>query len=108
MRTGGFSGRSRGLSPEVPVLSSQDILEPILRRGAEATGLAELRFGHEAGEIATGTSADDDRVVVAVTERSTGRTYEVEAECLIAADGAGSATRSQLGIEMDGPQRIGH
>ncbi len=108
MRTGGFSGPTRSVSPEFPVLSSQDVFEPILRRGVVATGLAEVRFGHEAGEISAGTRADDDRVVVAVTERSAGRSYEVEAEYLIAADGAGSPVRSQLGIEMDGPQRIGH
>jgi len=108
MRTAGFSGRAGSVSPEIPLLSSQDIFEPIMRRGAETTGLAELRFGHEAGRIECGTSADDDRVIVTVTERSSGRTYEVEAEYLIAADGAESAVRRQLGIELEGPQGLGH
>jgi 2-polyprenyl-6-methoxyphenol hydroxylase-like FAD-dependent oxidoreductase len=108
MQTKGFSGRGPGVSPEVPLLSSQDIFEPIMRRGAEATGLAELRFGHEARRIRRGTSADDDRAVVGVTERSTGRQYEVEAEYLIAADGADSAVREQLGIVRQGPLGLGH
>jgi len=108
MPTAGFSGRGPSVSPEIPLLSSQDIFEPIMRRGAEATGLAELRFGHEAGLIESGWSADDDCVVVAVTERTSGRTYQVEAEYLIAADGAESAIRRQLGIALEGPQGLGH
>ena len=108
MRTAGFSGPGPAVSPEVPLLSSQDVFEPIMRRGAEATGLCDLRFGHEAGPITCGASPDDDRAVVQVTERKTGRTYEVEAEYLIAADGVASATRAQLGIGLVGPQGIGH
>src|ERR1700752_2456076 len=59
MRTGGFTGPGRDVSPEVPLLSSQDVFEPVLRRGAEATGLAELRFGHEAGRVENGAAPDD-------------------------------------------------
>ena len=92
----------------MPVLSSQDVFEPIFRRGAEATGLAELRFGHEANDIERGTLPGDDRVVVSITERATGRSYRVEAEYLVAADGASSPTRAQLGIEMEGLRAFGH
>jgi 2-polyprenyl-6-methoxyphenol hydroxylase-like FAD-dependent oxidoreductase len=108
MPTRGFSGSSRKISPEVPLLSSQDVFEPILRRGAEATGLAELRFGHEAEHVDCGLAAADDRVVVTVRERSTGKRYQVEAEYLIAADGAASTVRGQAGVEMEGPKGIGH
>jgi len=108
MPTAGFSGRGPDVSPEIPLLSSQDVFEPILRRGAEATGLAELRFGHEACRIERGASPDDDRVVLTVIERSTNRTYQVEGEYLIAADGAESAVRNQLEIQLDGPQGLGH
>jgi 2-polyprenyl-6-methoxyphenol hydroxylase-like FAD-dependent oxidoreductase len=108
MPTRGFSGSGRRVSPEIPLLSSQDVFEPIMRRGAEATGLAELRFGHEVEQIDAGTSADDDRVIVTVSDRSSGKRYQVEAEYLIAADGAASTIRNQLGIEMDGPKGIGH
>src|SRR5437867_10109330 len=34
MPTSGFSGPGTDISPEVPLLSSQDVFEPILRRGA--------------------------------------------------------------------------
>jgi putative polyketide hydroxylase len=108
MPTGGFSGPGPDVSPEVPLLSSQDVFEPILRRGAETSGIAELRFAHEAGRVETGGDAADDRVILAVRERPTGRTYRVEAEYLIAADGGDSGVREQLGIELDGPRGLGH
>jgi len=108
MPTEGFTGPGPGVSPEVPLLSSQDVFEPILRRGAEATGLAELRFGHEAERIEIGGGAEDDRVVLAVRERAGGRTYRVEGEYLLAADGSASDIRTQLGIELDGPRGLGH
>lgn len=108
MRTAGFSGPGRRVSPEIPLLSSQDIFEPILRRGAEATGLADLRFGHRAGRIVSGAADDDDRIVLKVTERANGREYEIEAEYLIAADGTASSIRQQLTIGLVGPQGLGH
>jgi 2-polyprenyl-6-methoxyphenol hydroxylase-like FAD-dependent oxidoreductase len=108
MPTKGFAGPGPAVSREVPILSSQDIFEPILRRGAEATGLAELRFGHEASAVERGTLPGDDRVVVSVTERATGRQYRIEADYLVAADGASSPIRAQLGIEMEGLRGIGH
>jgi putative polyketide hydroxylase len=108
MSTAGFSGPGPAVSPEVPLLSSQDVFEPILRRGAEATGLAELRFGHEAERVEIGGGPDDDHVVIAVRERATGRTYRVEAEYLLAADGSASDIRAGLGIELDGPRGLGH
>jgi 2-polyprenyl-6-methoxyphenol hydroxylase-like FAD-dependent oxidoreductase len=108
MRTAGFSGRGPSVSPEIPLLSSQDIFEPIMRRGVEATGLSDVRFGHEAGRIERGAAEDDDRAVVEITERASGRKYEVEAEYLIAADGADSPVRKQLGVPLIGPQGLGH
>ncbi len=108
MPTAGFSGPGRDISPEVPLLSSQDVFEPIFRRGAEATGMADLRFANEAGRLLRGGAPDDDRAVIEVTERATGNRYEVEAEFLLAADGSASGVREQLGIELDGPRGIAH
>jgi 2-polyprenyl-6-methoxyphenol hydroxylase-like FAD-dependent oxidoreductase len=108
MPTAGFSGPGPAVSPEVPLLSSQDVFEPILRRGAEASGLADLRFSHEAGRVEMGAGQDDDHVELTVLERATGRSYRVEAEYLLAADGSASAIREQLGIALDGPRGLGH
>jgi putative polyketide hydroxylase len=104
MPTAGFTGPGADVSPDVPLLSSQDVFEPIFRRGAEATGLSELRFGHDVTHV----DARDDRVVVDVQERATGRGYRVEAEYLLAADGAASGIRDELGITLDGPRGLGH
>ena len=104
MSTAGFTGPGDDVSPDVPLLSSQDVFEPILRRGAEATGLSELRFGHEVGRL----EIHDDRVLVDVSERASGRRYRVEAEYVLAADGAASGIREQLGIALDGPRGLGH
>ena len=108
MPTAGFSGPGRSVSPEVPLLSSQDVFEPILRRGAEATALAELRFGHEAKRLISGASKDDDSIVIEVSEGASGKAYSVEAEYLIAADGYASAIRGRVGIGLEGPQDLGH
>jgi 2-polyprenyl-6-methoxyphenol hydroxylase-like FAD-dependent oxidoreductase len=94
MPTAGFAGSGADVSPEVPLLSSQDVFEPIFRRGAEATGLAALRFGHEVVHV----DAHDDRVVVDVHEQASGRRYRAEGEYLLAADGAASGIRQQLDI----------
>jgi 2-polyprenyl-6-methoxyphenol hydroxylase-like FAD-dependent oxidoreductase len=67
-----------------------------------------VRFGHEATEVERGMLDGDERVLVSVTERATGRSYRVEAEYLVAADGASSPVRAALGIEMDGLRSIGH
>src|SRR5258705_5781559 len=40
MPTKGVAGSGTDVSPEVPILSSPDVFEPILRPGAEANGLA--------------------------------------------------------------------
>ena len=105
MPTAGFSGPGHDVSPEVPLLSSQDVFEPIFRKGAEATGMADMRFGHEAGRLLQGGGPDDDRAVIEVTERATGKRYEVEAEFLLAADGSASGVREQLGDRARRPAR---
>jgi putative polyketide hydroxylase len=104
MPTAGFTGPGAEVSPDVPLLSSQDVFEPIFRRGAEATGLSELRFGHEVTRV----DIHDDRVVVDVRDRASGHDYRVDGEYLLAADGAASGIREQLGIALDGPRGLGH
>lgn len=47
IETQGFEGPGPLISAALPVLSSQDLIEPILQDAAEATGLVDLRFGHQ-------------------------------------------------------------
>ena len=78
------------------LLSSQDRIEPIIRRAAEARG-ALVRFGTALVDI----EQRDDAVVVMVEPR-TGKRETIEAAYVVAADGAASTVRRRLGIEMEG------
>lgn len=96
--TPGFSGLGDHISPEHPVLSSQDRFEPVLLRAAIASGKVTVRFNTEVVRIRDG----DDQVRVEVCDRSTDRRYDVSAPYVIAADGATSRTREDLGIPLVG------
>jgi putative polyketide hydroxylase len=105
MRTVGFSGPGRQLSPDAPVLNAQDVFEPILVRAAQATGLVDVVFGRRVTslrdlgghvEVDIFDSAADD---VPAT---------VRADYVVAADGASSGVRSMLAIEMEGDAALGH
>ncbi len=108
MATLGFSGPGPDVSPEIPLLSSQDVFEPILRRGAEATGLADLRFGHEVIDLPRGGEPDADGATLRVRERASGREYELDSDWVLAADGAASGIRERVGIPLDGERGIAH
>ncbi len=108
MPTQGFVGAGPDISPEVPLLSSQDVFEPILRVGAEATGLADLRFRHELVRLVEGADDGATRVVAEVRDLDRDETFVVEADWLLAADGSNSALREVVEVEMEGPQKLGH
>lgn len=87
-------------SPCTGAAIAQDILEPLLRERARELG-ADLRVGVEVLSF----EQDDDGVTVNVRERATGIECELRASYLIAADGADSTIREQLGIARRG---VGH
>lgn len=76
---------------------SQDILEPVLRQRAEAAGPGRLRFGTALREL----NCDADGVTATI-EDAEGRSEQVRARYLIAADGSQSRIRQQLGIGRRG------
>ena len=80
-------------SPCPWLLSSQDAIEPVLRRHAEAQPSVAVRYGNGVEQL----SQDGDRVTLTLADGST-----VTAGYAIAADGAGSRLRISLGIEMVG------
>jgi 2-polyprenyl-6-methoxyphenol hydroxylase-like FAD-dependent oxidoreductase len=86
-----------GLSPTDRLFLTQVGLEPILRRRAEELG-GEHLFGAELVSFAE----YDDRVVSVIRPRDGGPDLEVTSDYLVAADGAHSTVRRQLGIEMTG------
>ncbi|HEY2058500.1 MAG TPA: FAD-dependent oxidoreductase [Amycolatopsis sp.] len=92
-----------GLTPAEPAVLSQDLLEPVLRRHAEAAG-AVLRFG----TMLESFHDDGDRVTAVLRDLETGATREATVDYLVAADGADSAIRARLGIGRDGPGVLDH
>lgn len=94
--------RSDSVPSEVysPVQGSaiaQDHLEPILRSRASELG-AELRLGAELVSFSHG----EDGVTATLRRRDDGHEYQLRADYLVAADGADSPIRQQLGIARSG------
>ncbi|WP_157250332.1 FAD-dependent monooxygenase [Nonomuraea typhae] len=91
------------LSPCADAILSQDVLEPVLRKHAEALG-ADLRFGTEMASFEHHSGG----VTVTLLDRETGVRTTTEAAYLIAADGAGSGIRAALGIGRSGVGVLEH
>lgn len=89
------------VSPSQSCLCAQDALEPVLRRLAIERG-ADVRFGTELVSF-----TDDGDGVTATVKDHRGEEATVRAAWLIAADGARSPVREQLGIGRDGRGSLG-
>jgi len=85
------------LSPSLKRSCPQDVLEPILRKYAEAYSNARLFFGTEITEVMQNAHA-----VQLSWKRENGSTGVTKAKYVIAADGARSFVREALGIGMAG------
>ncbi len=86
-----------GLSPTSRLFITQVGLEPLLRDRAQELG-AQLHYGTEL----VGFEQHDDGVTAVVRPRDGGPQRSVRAQYLVAADGAHSPVRRQLGVEMLG------
>ncbi|MFT4570771.1 MAG: putative polyketide hydroxylase [Hyphomicrobiaceae bacterium] len=85
-------------------VSSQVILESILKRHADENDLIEVLFGHEKLSL----NQAGDGVDVRVLNRDTGEEMMVQASYVIACDGVHSSTRSECGRKLVGPPAFGH
>ncbi|MCA2185639.1 FAD-dependent monooxygenase [Nonomuraea cavernae] len=108
IETLGFLGPGPEISPALPVMSSQDLIEKILRDAAAATGLVDLRFGHEVTRVVTGWLPEDTEASLEVLDPRSGTAYTISGSALVAADGVDSLVRRQLGIALDGAQAVSH
>jgi putative polyketide hydroxylase len=90
------------VSPCRPAWAPQDHHEPVLLAHLRRLPSATVRFGCEL----TGLSQDHDGVRAVLADRRTGRTSQVGAQYVIAADGAHSRVRELLGIGMAGPDHL--
>ena len=90
------------VSPATGCGCSQDVLEPVLRHRAEAEAAGDLRFHTEL----TDWQADGAGVTGSLLDRTSGQATPFRARYLIAADGAQSRVRRQLGVRMVGETDI--
>jgi 2-polyprenyl-6-methoxyphenol hydroxylase-like FAD-dependent oxidoreductase len=93
----------RDVSPTVRLFITQSLLEPLLRSKAEELG-AELRFSTEMLSF----EQDSKGVTAVIRHRDTGETERIRAKYMVAADGAHSGIRQQLGIALNGRGVLSH
>jgi 2-polyprenyl-6-methoxyphenol hydroxylase-like FAD-dependent oxidoreductase len=87
----------RDVSPTVRLFITQKLLEPLMQQRAVELG-ADLRFATEMISF----EQDADGVTAQIRHRDTGETQTVRAKYMVAADGARSKVREQLGIPYIG------
>src|SRR5262245_40559081 len=104
----GFEGPGPEVSPAEPIMSSQELIEAILLDAVRATGLVDVRFSTEATQLLAGGRPDDDHASVAVRSLVTSAEEQLTGLALVAADGAGSLVRRELGLQLEGDRDLLH
>ena len=94
--------QSRVISSTSPACVPQDHLEPVLLAHARSTGV-RVELGVEVTTVAPAS----DGVRATLRDGATGQVREVRARYLIAADGAHSRVRTELGIPAHGLDALG-
>ncbi|MBO0816368.1 MAG: FAD-dependent monooxygenase [Actinobacteria bacterium] len=89
-------------SPTRPAWVAQDHHEPVMFEHLRTLPSASIRLGCQL----LGVSQDDQLVRATVADAATGTVEDLGASFLIAADGAHSTVREQLGIAMHGPGNL--
>ena len=97
-------GQLTDKSPTVRRIVSQDVVEEALHSHARTLPLIELAFSTEM----TGFRETEAGVVAELRDLGSGETRSCHAAYMVAADGASSSVRRQLGIEMQGPGALSH
>lgn len=91
------------VSPCAGLSVSQDVFESVLREHARGYATARL----QAGTLLESFDVSDTGIETTLLDQTSGRRSRVRARWMIAADGARSGIRRQLGIAMDGPDDLG-
>src|SRR5262249_20107663 len=81
----GFEGPGTAVSPALPIMSSQELIEQILLDAVRASGLVEVRFGVEATRLLAGGGPGDAEAVIEVRDQSTGAVERIAGPALVAA-----------------------
>ncbi|MCJ1337408.1 hypothetical protein MMC09_002690 [Bachmanniomyces sp. S44760] len=98
-----LSGLFASISPVIGTFVTQDMVEPVLVDVARERG-GDVRFNTEC----LGVEQDGNCVTATLKDRESGLTSTVQADYLIAADGAGSPIRTQLKVPVTGRGTMGH
>lgn len=106
--TEGFAGPGPDVSPALALLSSQEKVEKILLDAVRATALVDMRFGTEALRVVKGGGAGDDEAILEVKHRASGKVERLTGPAIVAADGAASHIRGELGVRLEGQQGLSH
>ena len=91
-----------GQTPAWKSLVAQDAVEEEIYKVIEHSNLVQVHFSTEF----VGFEEVDDGVICEIRSVETGRTEHWHAKYLLACDGAGSQTRRNAGIEMEGPATL--
>jgi 2-polyprenyl-6-methoxyphenol hydroxylase-like FAD-dependent oxidoreductase len=104
----GFEGPGPAISPAEPIMSSQEQIEEILLAAVRASGLVDVRFSSEVTNLVAGGNEKDVHAAATVRSRSTGDEETLRGPALVAADGAASTIRSELGLQLEGVRDLLH
>jgi 2-polyprenyl-6-methoxyphenol hydroxylase-like FAD-dependent oxidoreductase len=104
----GFEGPGPDVSPAQPVMSSQELIEAILLDAVRASGMVDVRFATEATKLLRGGNPADEGAALEVRSRARGAIETIAGRALVAADGAASLIRGELGIELEGSKELSH
>ncbi len=85
-------------SPQKRERCPQNMFDPVLRRFAQAQPTVDVRYRHEMVSFIE----DADGVTTTIRDIAADRTYQVRSRYIVGCDGAHSAVREALGIEMRG------
>ncbi|BFM15751.1 FAD-dependent monooxygenase [Maricurvus nonylphenolicus] len=96
-----FFSIDRKITPQKPVMTCQDLLEPILFKAAKGFELGQHYFSSEVVDL----KQDDNGCYAVIRNLDTGELSEVEADYVIGSDGARSYVRDVIGAELEGEVR---
>lgn len=98
-----LQGLFEKIGPEWGQWGTQDVIEPVLLKAARERGV-DARFHTECINI----SQTEGNVTATLKNRSNNTTYTINSDYVIAADGANSPMREQLGVNRSGQGALGN
>ena len=96
-----FHSVPRAITPQVPVMTCQDLIEPILYERVLAAPKAEVRLNEEIVELVQ----DEAGCRARLRNTQTGEESEIASQFVVGADGVRSFVREAIGAKLEGEVR---